>query len=340
MLAKNILSQYKDTDKLMLVSFFATNPPAVARLEYQWSFRNKEHTKHLGRGIKETQMITSKDFGGAVSLIDPNNMTAGILAEIKVPVATGMFYSDLTKILYVGSNKWVRLVKNGKVIGDLGNTLFNDLHTLTSTPTGNLLVASTGVDGILEISLSNPKKLVWSWLATEQGYSTLATGKTRVIDRNMNYQEIGTSTPMHTTHLSSAIEYKSDKVLTTLFHQGTVIEIDKNTGKTVIMLDGLKSPHHIRETKDGFVVSDTRNNRVLILDNNFNTVAELDAGFNWVQDCIYLEDGNYLVADSNNSRLVKMSKGNIVLTVFDYPPRTRKIASTLYISVRDLKEIF
>lgn len=177
----------------------------------------------MGRNEDETKKVLSSELGGSVCLVDPLNLTRGFLYEIECPLATGLYYRELNETLYVGSNKWIRLIKKGKVVGVLGNTLFSDIHSLNVTSNGNLLVASAGVDGLLEIDFGDTSRIVWDWLATEHGYSRTPAGAVRCIDRSLNFQEIGTTTPQHTTDINSGLEYKPKKILATLFHQGTLM---------------------------------------------------------------------------------------------------------------------
>ena len=334
---KNIdyLGHLPEDYPLIVVSFFATNPGSLAKLEVQWEKRDPAHQRFLGRSEEETTLVTSKDLGGSINLIDPQRLDFGFLAEIESPVATGMYYHPQKECLFVGSNKWIQKIVGGKIIATLGNTLFNDLHTLSRNLEGNLLATSTGVDGLLEVSFDNTERLIWSWLATEHGYDLKPNGEKRVIDRQANYQEVGTSTPEHTTHVNSSLNYRTDKILATLFHQGTLIEIDKQNGSSRILLEGLKSPHHARQRKEGFLVSDTRNNRVLLLDHSFAIKKAFENDYNWIQDCLELENGHYLIGDSNNSRIVRVDENGHQTEVLEIERGTRKISSFLSLTKRE-----
>ena len=173
------------------------------------------------------------------------------------PIATGMTFNQKKESLYVGSHKWIQVIKNGKIIQTLGNNLFNDIHTLSETPDHNFLINATGTDSLLETPFEDTRHHVWDWLATEHGYNKDPTGKERIIDRKKNYQEISTTTPEHTTHINAGWEYQRGKILATLFHQGQLVEIDKQDGTTKVLLEGLKCPHSIRPRKNGFILSDT-----------------------------------------------------------------------------------
>lgn len=335
----SLLNNKLDENKeLLIVSFFATNKSALLKLEAQWRERDPAHQKYLGRISSQTMAVTSRELGGEVCLMDPSCPEKGFIAKASCPVATGLYYHPIKKSLYVGSNKWIRVIKRGRQIRTIGNTLFNDIHTLNKTPQNNLLVASTGVDGILEVSFETGF-LYWDWLATEHGYDKTPEGKKRIINRNVNYQKIGTNTTQHTTHINSALYYKKNKILATLFHQGKLIEINTLTKKSRVILDNLKSPHHIRERKDGFIISDTRNNRVLLLNQNFKIENIFEDDYNWIQDCIQLSTGEFIIGDSNNNRLVKVNHFGKKTNEFRFKD-ARKMSSFLLIKAQDALEIF
>ena len=334
------LMKLPSNHELLVISFFVTNPEALVKLKAQWDRRDAEHKRYLGRSKEEYRAVSSKTFGGSISLIDPNRLSLGFISEIKCPVATGTYYHRTKNLLYVGSNKWVRKIKHGKIIDSLGNNLFNDIHSLSENLRGNLLITSSGVDAILEINLDDPRKIVWDWFATENGYNKTPTGKVRVIDRELNYQKLTTTTPEHTTHINSCLNYKQNKILATLFHQGELVEIDIETKRSKILLRGLKCPHFIRGRREGYLISDTRNNRVLLLDKNFKIRRIFKNGYDWVQDTIELSNGNFVIGDSNNDRIVRVDESGKELEILQMEKSSRKIFSFLTITKNEAVDIF
>lgn len=336
----NYLMQLPPNYELVIVSFFVTNPEALVKLKIQWAMRDAEHKRYLGRNKEDYKAVSSKTFGGSVALIDPGRLNYGFILEIKCPVATGMYYHKTEDILYVGSNKWIRKIKHGKIIGSLGNNLFNDIHSLSESLRGNLLVTSSGVDAILEIDFNDSRKIIWDWFATENGYNKTPTGKIRVINRELNYQKITTTTPEHTTHINSCLNYKQNKILGVLFHQGKLIEIDMKTKKSKTLLEGLKCPHSIRKRKRGYLICDTRNNRVLLLDNNFKIEKIIKNNYDWVQDAVELSNGDFLIGDSNNERIIRIDKNGKEVGILQMEKNTRKIFSFLTVTKSEALSIF
>ncbi len=323
----------------IIASVFVTNSEKLKHLEKQWKKRDKEHKKYFGRSKRQVKEINPRDFGGEILLLDPNDLKRGFIKKIKCPLATGLVYSSKDKCLFVGSFGKIKKIYRGKIVGEIKDNLFNDIHFIDSFKNNYLMVSSTGTDSLIEIDLSTGKKS-WDWLATENGYSINPLGKIKKIYRGKDYTKIDTITPEHTTHINSAI-YKNDKeILAVLFHQGELILIDKGTGKKKVLLSGLKCPHNIRKMDDGYIISNTLNGEIIFLDNNFNTTHKLKKDFNWLQDSIGLKDKSLLVIDSNNYRICKMDKNCDILEELSFRKDPVKLFCFLKIKEKDLENIF
>ena len=316
--------------QLALLSFFITNSPAVEKLEKEWSIRNNSHNKILGRDSNSSK-ISHDEFGGKIALVDPFQLEKGFLYEMEIPLAFGLLFEKKRESLFVTSGTEIRQIKNGACINKISNPLFNDLHSITLSYNENLIIASTGVDGILEISPdNNSEKAVWDWLATEQGFAETKDKQQKKVHRWKDYRDVVTSTPEHTTHVNTALNYRSGRILATLFHQGKLIEIDRASKEHKVILSGLKSPHNIRQREKGFMLSDTRANRILLLNNVLEIEEEIWGNFNWVQDAVEMwhqGEKYHLVADSNNERVVLLNSYHQTLSNLNWGKKQRKISS-------------
>lgn len=338
--AKN--SKSRTDQPLLLASFFITNEAALVELKKQWSYRSKDHKKMLGRARTDVETLRSLNFGGSVALLDPTDFSRGIHAEIHVPLAFGMCVSTEERALYVASGNALAKIQHGQRTSTFDNPLFNDLHGLSRSLDGTLLVCSTGTDTLLELDLGNPNSVLWDWLATENGFAVRGDGKVRTVNRSENYQDQVTTTPEHTTHINSSLNHRPGKILATLFHQGELVEIDYQTKRSRTVLGGLQSPHGIRRRSEGYLVCDTRGNRLLLLKEDLSLEREIHLhGFDWVQDAIEIRslDG-YLIADSNNGKLVLVGEDGEERSRFEYSKNSRKIASLELISKHQAEFIF
>ena len=325
---------------LLLVSFFITNPEALAQLKKEWAMRDIEHGRVVG-DLSTIQLVDPDTFGGSIVLVDPSKLGDGFLFEMELPFAFGMYFNEQDKSLYVASGTIIRQIRGGKCLRMMNNKLFNDLHALTLSASGKLLVVSTGTDSILEVDFVDAEQVVWEWLATEQGYDTNPAGQKRLIDRQLDYQSVVTATPEHTTHVNTALNDSPERILATLFHQGQLIEIDRQSKKSRVILSGLKSPHNIRKTKGGFILSDSRSNRVLLLDSNLQIEKEIKGDFNWIQDaCEFEEESTYLVADSNNDRVALVDQSGAVISSLQWAKDSKKVSDIEFITVSQARNIF
>lgn len=327
--------------KYLVVSFFVTNEVALSKLKEQWSKRTSDHGRVLGRSMNQITKTNPQEMGGSIVVVDPSHFEKGFLAEIDVPLAFGMCFDEKSSSLIVAGGNVLNRIKNGKIYERHSHNLYNDIHGLSRSSAGTICVASTGTDALLEVAITNLDKVYWDWLATENGYPVTGAGQIRTINREINYGEVLTSTPEHTTHINGSLVY-SDRVLATLFHQGELIEIDKNTKKSKILLSGLKSPHNIRLRNGGYSLCDTRANRVLLLDGNFKIQHIISSPeYDWVQDAIEIPSLNgYVIADSNNGRLLLVNQYGEEISRMQYSIASRKVASMELLSADQIKNIF
>jgi hypothetical protein len=182
--------------------------------------------------------------------------------------------------------------------------LMNDLHSLSLWRDG-ILLSSSGVDAILYLSLSGAER--WSWLATDHGFASTAHGHRRKVDRRLDFRTMGIPTANQTTHCNSACGWEHNgrpAILSTLFHQGTLVTIDWETGKVRTLVSGLNRPHSIRPCLEGWVVSDSGSGNAVLLDEEFWILDTIGDDFSWVQDSLALDADTLLIADANHNRLV------------------------------------
>ena len=141
--------------------------------------------------------------------------------------------------------------------------VFNMLHSLSRSKHG-YLVASTGVDAILEFTARGD--LLWDWWATEHGFEYTPAGEKRLLDKTIDHRGVKYGTLAQTTHVNSVAELPDGTVLATLFHQGMIIAIDRETGNWQPVLDGLDHPHSVRIINEDYItVADTGRGRALLV---------------------------------------------------------------------------
>lgn len=266
-----------------------------------------------------------EDPGGLLCLVEDMGASQKTL---QVKMAAGMVASD--KGVFVTS-----LTSVHEADADLGIVyqnvvslpLFNALHSISRTQRG-YLVASTGLDLLLEFNRAG--EILWTWWATDHGFNTTPSGRLRVLDKSLDHRTVQYGTLSQTTHINSAAEMHDGRFLASLFHQGMVIAIDRETGEWQPVLEGLDHPHSVRILdEEHFTVADTVHGKALLVrikQSTGHVKEEIDAGTTWLQDCRY--DGNHhcwILVDGKNSRITlrRGLSGDKTLAQFDFDPEWR-----------------
>ncbi len=204
---------------------------------------------------------------------------------------------------------------------------FNLLHSLTRTQRG-YLVASTGLDAILEFTRDG--EILWDWWATEHGFEYTPTGERRVIDKSADYRGTKFGTLAQTTHVNSAAELPDGRILASLFHQGMIIAIDRETGNWQTVLEGLDHPHAIRVLSNDYItLADTGRGRALMVkikDGKGTIEREVNAQTTWLQDSYYDQHSDaWILVDGKNTRVTVRSgtNGDRLLKQYNLDPEWR-----------------
>jgi hypothetical protein len=205
--------------------------------------------------------------------------------------------------------------------------LFNALHSISRTRRG-YLVASTGLDLLVEFNRQG--EVLWTWWATDHGFALTPTGRPRELDKSADHRTIKYGTLSQTTHVNSAAELPDGRVLATLFHQGMVVAIDRESGAWQPVLEGLDHPHAVRVLDEQhFTVADTVHGKALLVKLNgheSSVEAEIDAGTSWLQDCRYDARNNcWVLVDGKHSRITlrRGRTGDTPLAQFELDPEWR-----------------
>ncbi len=286
----------------ILVSFFTD------RFSILKDFWERAAENSSGGAFQGTDKYEKLKLGGFLMLLDWNNKK--ILKKIKIETPRG--FDLLNDKLYITKSNQETFVMSKDLkrrLYKFSNPYFNNLHWVSCY--GNkLLFACSGLDMILETN--NKGKTTYKWFATEHGFNKDPKGRIRRVEIKKDYRTYKFPTLRQTTHLNSVIYAKKTKyfkktIYASLFHQGKVIAINKFNGKYKTVLNGLKHPHSIRKVKEGYVISDTENGRIVIVDENFLIKHYyILKGSNWIQDCSLMSNGNFIVCDSNNNRIIEL----------------------------------
>ncbi len=266
-----------------------------------------------------------EDVGGSLCLIEDMGVSR---KTVDLKMAAGMVDSE--QGVFVTSFGGIHEIDADSGIlrqNIVSSPLFNALHSISRTRHG-YLVASTGLDLLVEFNREGD--ILWTWWATDHGFELTPTGQPRTLNKLADHRTIQYGTLAQTTHVNSAAELFDGRVLATLFHQGMVIAIDRETGEWQPVLEGLDHPHSVRVLgEEHFTVADTVRGKALLV--NFSggkarVEEEIDAGTSWLQDCRYDDIHNcWVLVDGKNSRVTlrRGPSGEKTLAQFDLDPEWR-----------------
>jgi hypothetical protein len=266
-----------------------------------------------------------EDQGGLLCLLDERGQ---VQSSVELPMPAGLARSE-NEVLVASLDTIHEISADLSTVRKdvVSLSSFNLLHSLSRTTRG-YLVASTGMDAILEFTLQG--ELVWSWWATEHGFEETPTGETRVLDIEADHRGVKYGTLAQTTHVNSAVELPDGTILASLFHQGMVIAIDRASGAWQPVLEGLDHPHALRIlTGDYFTVADTGQGRALLvhLDQGKGTIESVvSTDTNWLQDCTYdYKHDRWILVDGKHSRVTLRAgtAGEKEVARFDLDPEWR-----------------
>lgn len=267
------------------------------------SMSSNPRLRGVSRNIRGAKMPSRDGREGLIAAFDIDS--GKVLWSQVLDSPTG--FAFVAKQLFVSSMYGHRItVINDRleVHDSFATPLMNDLHTIRPSSTG-ILVTSSGTDAILEMSTEGISR--WTWLAREHSYWSTPQGIAARVTRFGDYRAGTFGTEDQSTHCNSAIVTKwrgRETVFATFFHQGTIIAIDKISGRHEVVFQGLGRPHGLRRLDNGWIVCDSQSGVVVLLDENFWISQVLEEKFKWVIDALPLEDRSHLlIADANNSRL-------------------------------------
>ena len=206
------------------------------------------------------------------------------------------------------------------------------IHTVRfSSDITKLLASSSGLDSLLEFDLKNGAAC-WEWVAWEHGYNEGENPETRqkhILTRHAleaqhlkkegknviyiaKHGKKSLPTALRAAFMNSAEYSTDDKVLATLFHHGTVIEISKTTNTWKVVYQGMSKPHGGMLVKNAFLVTDTGGGQVILkkdamimiydfsaLPGKSKELAELE----WFQFS-RLRDNTIVAIDSNRNAII------------------------------------
>lgn len=227
----------------------------------------------------------------------------------------------------------VRIRRDNREIRTIKSDWMSFIHSVEFSEDGeNILIAAAGFDTIFECRVETGD-VVWEWNAWDHGFNQSATGMTFITRlprqasvfadqhgqnnvlyvRNPNeWPPEGIPTPSSPVRLNGA-SYGDGIVLTTCYHRPELFLISRDGSFRTVTL-GLRNPHSFQKIQfrgqGRYWVTDSGSGRILILDDDFQTIESLDftsldaeerkrAKFGeWLQTSSIMQTGNHDVVMS------------------------------------------
>ncbi|TFG22030.1 MAG: DUF1349 domain-containing protein [Promethearchaeota archaeon] len=177
------------------------------------------------------------------------------------------------------------------------------IHDADKLPNGNVLIADTSQDRIIEVDVDH--NIVWEWNCAD----------------HLPYEG---SIPYDWTHLNDADRLPNGNTLITLRNFDTVVEV--NPAGEIVWAYGpliydisedpnnhtiLWGPHNSDRLSNGnTMIADSRNHRIIEVNPAGEIVWELNTShidLLWPRDCDKLPNGNILITDSYNHRIIEVN---------------------------------
>lgn len=201
----------------------------------------------------------------------------------------------------------------GQPLRRISHPYFNDLHSLIRTHRG-FMVTCTGLDLILEVDLNGGS--LYEWWAVEHGFETTISGLARSSGRGQEHRDMCYHTRYHTTHVNDA-KFRDDKeqyLLALLFHQGQLVQINRDLPsdqqRAEVLLEGLNHPHALQRTSTGWMLCSSSTGQIIFLDREMRECSRFGYVGGWLQDCRMLSNGNILLNDVDNHKLIELQPPN------------------------------
>jgi hypothetical protein len=283
----------------------------------------------INRDIAELTRTINDSFGGRLVVLDWSS--GEVLADFPVPGASGFAINGQLIFICSWIEHCVHILGGGRRLDRISHRWFNHLHSIELTPRNTLLIPSAGADLLLEVSMSG--EIVYKWFAPEHGYKAASGGGAEfAFEDSTDYRQIRRSTAERVTHMTCALPM-GNTILATLFHQGELISVDRDSGVPSVILEGLSHPHGIHRRPGGFLLSDTLGHRIILLDECLKLEAEISFGSQWLQDAIETSAGTYLALENVHidqlpepgirNRIVELDRSGKTIRELEIPPNYR-----------------
>jgi hypothetical protein len=215
------------------------------------------------------------------------------------PSSVARLDDGLTLISEWKSVVWVD--EDGSVVRREQHDLMNEVHEVERTDRGTFLVASTGLDTVVEFD--EDWNVLWRWHMWEHVDPATRPGNyypPAVVGQSV--REIAFS-PDERYHLNYVTELDPETLLCSARLYG-VFTIDKATGEVRETITDCEESHNPVAVDDDVVLCESGRDRVVSTDMESVTGVLFEGGLDFVKDADPMGGGDWLVTDTKNDRVL------------------------------------
>ncbi|MGB1316446.1 MAG: hypothetical protein ACPG4Y_10525 [Chitinophagales bacterium] len=308
------------------------------------------------RYIKSVKTTANNTVGS----VEKRDSHLGGLALLKIRNGAIISENIITKTkeprgVDIDGNRWafssenVIFVIEDDIKYKVENDWFSYIHTVKFSPfnANCILISSSGLDMIFEINFKT-NQVIREWCAWENGFSLSyykEDGTDLFLTRNENIAEKYKAenkkyllikdaktdflpTAKRAAFINSIAYHPRDKnkCLATFFHEGSVREIDFETGESTILHQGMQSPHGgmfvgetliVTNTRGGEVIKKSKEKTKVFSFKNLEGKPDYLSEKEWIQNSILTKD-KVIAIDSNRNQFVIIDENKKQVSKVDY----------------------
>jgi hypothetical protein len=275
--------------------------------------------------------VTLQEFG--ILVLDENK---NLLWEYSVPDHVGRFagldFDEKEQCFYIADMVSIKQINlKGEILWEYSNDRMFDLHSLQLLDNGNLLVASTAFDLVLEIN--KKQGVVWEWYAGDH----YKIPKKFQLKKKIKQWLKGIDD--HWTHLNHAWRLDDGRTLISLYRQCMCPVVDKEGNVIHEVSVGTDRQHYFVPYKDGYLIGDTGNSRIVQLNSDFTFKSMLSHPLFKDTLAVYPKpNGNFLVADPIARYIFEFNE-NMEMVWNYHIERAPKIGRSLTYAVKYIEKL-
>ncbi len=292
-------------------------------------YLESKNNKNKRTGSIERRAVTE---GGIAKLTIENGQIKNCIILKSLAEPRGIDYHQ--GIIAFSSENKVYIIRDNKSYC-ITDPWFSYIHTCKINPfdKNKILVSSSGYDCIMEYDYIKNSK-TFEWFAWENGFeygidpesgdkiylSRLKEKAAEYKSKGINHLLIDASkdsflpTSKRAAFINSVVYNPKDdnQIIATFFHEGAVYSIDRKTGKTIPLINGLSNPHGGMINNCNTIATSTKSGEIFIKTADilfryqFKNLGGKKAAlgdFEWIQNAIILEE-NIIAIDSNRNAFV------------------------------------